>query len=108
MNRLDTAVSRNLVDTHSKAFISSKLAWQPATTSRISPLAKSLLISGKRLGHFSGKSRMITSLRVAASWMEIGREEVEARRGIRDDLSASRSDWGIGVRSARISEASIS
>jgi hypothetical protein len=51
---------------------------------------------------------MITSLRVAASWMEIGREEVEARRGSRDDLSASRSDWGIGVRSGRISEVSIS
>jgi len=35
---------------------------------------------------------MITSLRVEASWTEIGREDVEARRGIRDDLSASRSD----------------
>ena len=51
---------------------------------------------------------MITSLRVEASWMEIGREDVEARRGMRDDLSASRSDWGIGVRSARISEGSMS
>jgi hypothetical protein len=35
---------------------------------------------------------MIISLRVAASWMEIGREGVEARRGRRADLSASRSD----------------
>jgi hypothetical protein len=93
--------------TYSKAFISSKLAWQPATTSRISPLTKSLLISEKRLGHFSGKSRMITSLSVAASWMEIGLEGVEASRRRRDDLSASRSDWGIGVRSARISEGSM-
>lgn len=51
---------------------------------------------------------MITSLRVAASWMEIGREGVEAIRRRRDDLSASRSDWGIGVRSARTSDGSIS
>lgn len=40
--------------------------------------------------------------------MEIGREDVEARRGMRDDLSASRSDGGIGVRSGRISVGSIS
>lgn len=92
MGQFYMTLSSEWAVTYSKAFISSKLAWQPATTSRISPLTKSLLISEKRLGHFSGKSRMITSLSVAASWMEIGREGVEASRRRRDDLSASRSD----------------